>query len=47
MKRIEAAWIEQILIFDSDFATDEFRQLLGYINTAESDQKKGKYGTIK
>lgn len=34
-------------IDDSDFETDEFRQLLGYINTAESDQKKGKYGTIK
>lgn len=34
-------------IDESDFATDDFKSLLGYINTAESDQKKGKYGTIK
>lgn len=26
---------------------DEFRTLLGFINTNESDQRKGKYGTIK
>ena len=26
---------------------DEFRTILGYINTDESEQRKGKYGTIK
>ncbi len=34
-------------INDSDFATDDFRSLLGFINTAEDMQRKGKYGTIK
>lgn len=34
-------------IDESNFNTDEFKQLMGYINTAESDQKKGKNGTIK
>ena len=34
-------------IADSNFNTDDFRQLLGYINTADSEQKKGKYGTTK
>ena len=34
-------------INDSDFNTDDFKALLGYINTAESEQKKGKYGTVK
>ena len=34
-------------ITDSDFNTDEFRSLLGYINTAESEQRKGSNGTIK
>jgi len=32
---------------DSDFSTDDFKSLLGYINTSDSEQKKGKYGTIK
>lgn len=34
-------------IDDSDFNTDDFKSLLGYINTAESEQQKGQYGTIK
>lgn len=34
-------------IDDSDFSTDDFRSLLGFINTAEDTQRKGKYGTIK
>lgn len=34
-------------ITDSDFNTDEFRSLLGYINTAEKEQRKGSNGTIK
>lgn len=32
---------------ESDFLTDDFKALLGYINTSDSDQKKGTYGTIK
>lgn len=32
---------------ESDFSTDDFRALLGYINTSDTDQKKGTYGTIK
>lgn len=32
---------------ESDFSTDEFKSLLGYINTAENEQKKGSNGTIK
>ena len=32
---------------ESDFSTDDFKSLLGYINTSDSEQKKGKYGTIK
>lgn len=32
---------------ESDFDTDEFRTLLGYMNTSSDDQKKGKHGTIK
>ena len=31
----------------SDFSTDDFKSLLGYINTPESEQKKGEHGTIK
>lgn len=34
-------------IEESDFSTDEFKSLLGFINTAEDEQKKGEYGTIK
>lgn len=34
-------------ITDSKLDTDEFRSLLGYINTKESEQRKGKNGTIK
>ena len=34
-------------IDDSEFKTDDFKQLLGYINTAGLEQKKGKYGTVK
>ena len=34
-------------IADSDFNTDDFKRLLGYINTADSEQKKGQYGTTK
>ena len=32
---------------DSDFETDDFRSLLGYINTTENEQRKGSNGTIK
>lgn len=32
---------------DSNFDTDEFKSLLGYINTAENEQRKGLSGTIK
>lgn len=34
-------------ITDSDFSTDEFKSVLGYLNTSASEQRKGKYGTIK
>jgi SPP1 gp7 family putative phage head morphogenesis protein len=34
-------------ISESNFKTDDFRQLLGYLNTAKTEQKKGSYGTIK
>lgn len=34
-------------IDESDFKTDDFRSLLGYINTAETKQKKGSYGRIR
>lgn len=32
---------------DSNFDTDDFKSLLGYINTAENEQRKGSNGTIK
>jgi hypothetical protein len=34
-------------IEESDFSKDDFKSLLGYINTSDSAQKKGKNGTIK
>jgi hypothetical protein len=34
-------------ISDSDMDTDEFRSLLGYLNTAENEQRKGASGTIR
>lgn len=34
-------------IDESDFSSDDFKSLLGFINTAEEAQKKGKYGSIK
>jgi SPP1 gp7 family putative phage head morphogenesis protein len=34
-------------IDDSDFTSDDFKTLLGFINTAENEQRKGKNGTIK
>lgn len=34
-------------IEDSDFTGDEFRTLMGYINTEESKQKKGKAGHVR
>lgn len=36
-----------INITDSNFNTDDFKSLLGYINTAEKQQRKGSNGTIK
>lgn len=36
-----------INITDSNFDTDEFKSLLGYINTEENKQRKGANGTIK
>ena len=32
---------------ESDFSTDEFRALLGFVNAATSKQRKGARGTIK
>ena len=32
---------------DSNFNTDDFRSLLGYLNTDEKSQRKGIHGTIK
>lgn len=32
---------------ESDFSTDEFRALLGFVNTATSKQRKGAHGAIK
>ena len=34
-------------IDESDFSTKEFEEILGYINTAEEEQRKGRDGTIK
>lgn len=34
-------------IDESDFDTDDFKSILGYINTEESEQKKGVHGRIK
>ena len=34
-------------ITDSNLDTDEFKSLLGFLNTAENKQNKGDYGTIK
>lgn len=34
-------------IEESKFDTEEFRSLLGFLNTAENEQKKGRNGTIK
>ena len=34
-------------ITESNFDNDSFRSLLGYINTAESEQRKSIYGSIK
>ena len=40
-------WDFMLNITDSDFSSDEFKSLLGYLNTAEDEQKKGKHGSIK
>ena len=34
-------------IDESDFSTDDFKSLLGYLNTSLDEQRKGKHGTIK
>ena len=34
-------------IDESDFSTDDFKSLLGYLNTAEDAQRRGTHGTIK
>jgi len=34
-------------IDESDFSTDDFKSLLGYINTSANEQRKGLHGTIK
>lgn len=36
-----------IALDESNFDTDEFKSILGYINTAKDEQKKGTNGTIK
>lgn len=42
------SWNDFMIDIDaSDFKTDDFKSLLGYINTAEDAQKKGRNGTIK
>lgn len=40
-------WDFMMDLDESNFNTDEFKSLLGYINTVESEQRKGEYGTIK
>lgn len=40
-------WDFMIDIDDSDFKTDDFRTLLGYINTSVDNQKKGVKGSVK
>lgn len=42
-----AMWDFMIDIDESDFSSDDFRTLLGFINTAENEQRKGQNGTIK
>ena len=42
-----AYWDFMIDIDESDFSTDDFRTLLGFINTAKTEQRKGSNGTIK
>lgn len=43
-----ASWGDFMIdITSSDFSTDDFKSLLGYINTAEDKQEKGTNGTIK
>ena len=42
-----AYWDFMIDIEASDFSTDEFKSLLGYINTEAKNQRKGASGTIK
>ena len=34
-------------IEDSNFDNDDFRSLMGYINTGADKQRKGIYGSIK
>ena len=34
-------------VAESNFKTNAFRSLLGFLNTAVGDEKKGKYGTIR
>ncbi len=47
-RQSQGAWGDFMIDIDeSDFSTDDFKSLLGYINTDESEQKKGKHGTIK
>lgn len=40
-------WDFMLNITDSDFDNDEFKSLMGYINTAEDQQKKGVTGVIR
>lgn len=40
-------WAFMIDIDESDFSTDEFKSVLGYINTDESKQQKGVSGSVK
>ena len=42
-----AYWDFMIDLNESNFNTDDFKSLLGYINTAENEQRKGTSGTIK
>ena len=44
---VSQRWDFMVDLDESNFNTDEFKSLLGYINTVESEQRKGEYGTIK
>jgi len=42
-----AAYDFMIDLDESNFDTDDFKELFSYLNTSESEQRKGFSGTIK